>query len=204
MSPSGGAMTLVDQPITWSPENSVCSSGSAKHRWFEVWPGVCTAARRQPGPSTASPSRMTMSGVKAWSPPSSVTPPTPLLSSARPEAVGLGTGRLLDRGRRRRMVEMRVGDEDVRHRLGAERGEQRVDMRGDVGPGIDDGDPALPDDISAGALEGERARIARDDAADERRQRRDCAIIDVDVAAERDLGGHFANLPMPAPLRQSL
>ena len=29
MSPSGGLMTLVDQPITWSPENSVFSSVSA-------------------------------------------------------------------------------------------------------------------------------------------------------------------------------
>ena len=39
MSPSGGAMTLVDQPITWSPLNRMLGSASAKHRWFEVWPG---------------------------------------------------------------------------------------------------------------------------------------------------------------------
>src|SRR6185312_16932530 len=78
-----------------------------------------------------------------------------VLGAARavwPEAVGLGAGRLLDRRRGRRMIEMRVRDQDVRDGLAAERGEQRVDMRRDVGPGIDEGDLAVPDDIGAGAL----------------------------------------------------
>ncbi len=77
MLPSGGAMTLVDQPMTWSPENSTRSSSSAKQRWFEVWPGVWTAVRCQPGPATVSPSRCTRSGTKLRSPPSSTAGPTP-------------------------------------------------------------------------------------------------------------------------------
>jgi hypothetical protein len=43
MSPSGGDITLVDHPMTWSPLNRMPLSGSAKQRWFEVWPGVAVA-----------------------------------------------------------------------------------------------------------------------------------------------------------------
>ena len=32
MLPSGGATTLVFQPITWSPENRILVPSSAKHR----------------------------------------------------------------------------------------------------------------------------------------------------------------------------
>ena len=55
MSPSGGAMTLVAHAITWSPANSACSSFSAKHMWFDMWPGVNSASSVQSGPPTASP-----------------------------------------------------------------------------------------------------------------------------------------------------
>ena len=39
MSPSGGAITTVEPSITWSPENSIRSCSSRKHRWFDAWPG---------------------------------------------------------------------------------------------------------------------------------------------------------------------
>ena len=52
MSPSGGVTTVVLQPITWSPVNSARSSARAKHRWFEVCPGVWTASKVHPGPLT--------------------------------------------------------------------------------------------------------------------------------------------------------
>src|SRR5665213_1343185 len=90
MSPSGGAITLVDQPMTWSPVNSVFSLASAKHRWFEVWPGVSIAARLQPGPLTVSPSRIFTSGEKSWSPPSSTAPNSPARTSAGPGDMGAG------------------------------------------------------------------------------------------------------------------
>ena len=40
MLPSGGEITAVDQPMTWSPDSSALSSFSAKQRWLEMWPGV--------------------------------------------------------------------------------------------------------------------------------------------------------------------
>ena len=49
MSPSGGAMTTVEPSITWSPENSSRSSSSRKQRWFDAWPGVCTARQAELG-----------------------------------------------------------------------------------------------------------------------------------------------------------
>ena len=57
------ATIVVDQAMTWSPENSVLSSGRAKARWLAVWPGVASASSVQPGPETASPSAMTRSGA---------------------------------------------------------------------------------------------------------------------------------------------
>ena len=57
MSPSGGAMTTVDPCMTWSPEKSICSSStSSQHRWFEAWPGVCTARRVKPSARSSKPS----------------------------------------------------------------------------------------------------------------------------------------------------
>ncbi len=112
--------------------------------------------------------------------------------AVRPEAIGLGARRVLDRHRGRRMIEMRVRDQDMRDGLAAQRAEQRRDMRSELRPRVDHGDLAMSDDVGARALEGERAGVARDDAADERRQRRGDAVINVDVAAKGDLGGHVA------------
>ena len=70
-----------------------------------------------------------------------------------------GAGRVLDRGHRRGMVAMRVGDENMRHRLVAHGIEQRGDVDRIVGAGIDDGDLAAADDVGERALEGERPRI---------------------------------------------
>src|ERR1051325_314350 len=63
------------------------------------------------------------------------------------------------------MVAMRVGDEDMRHRLAAHRIEQCRDMRRIVRARIDDRYLAASDDVADRAFEGERARVVRDDAA---------------------------------------
>src|SRR5579875_3247824 len=167
-------MTLVDQPMTWSPLNRMPCSGQAKHRWFEVWPGVCTASSSHPGPLTRSPSRSAMSGTKPQSPPSST-------------AASAGA-------RRRRMIAMGVGDEDVRDALVAEPGEQSLDMLGKIGAGIDHGDRAFADDIGAGALERERARVPRNDAAQPGRDALEPAVGDGKIAMQRKIGGHVRNL----------
>ena len=84
-------------------------------------------------------------------------------------------GRGLDPRRRRRMVAMGVGDEDVRHRLAAHGIEQRRDMRVIQRPGIDDGDAAAADDVAHRALERERPRIVAQEAPDAGRDLLDLA-----------------------------
>ncbi len=61
MSPSGGETMVVDHDMTWSPVNTVPSS-SAKARWSEAWPGVCSAVS---GPMRA-PWAIAMSGLKSF------------------------------------------------------------------------------------------------------------------------------------------
>jgi hypothetical protein len=53
MSPSGGVITVVDQPMMWSPLNRAFSSFSAKQTWLEVWPGVAWPRSVQPGPEAS-------------------------------------------------------------------------------------------------------------------------------------------------------
>ena len=93
MSPSGGDTTVVLHPITWSPGNSTACSSKAKHVWFDVCPGVCTARNVQPGPVAAtSPSVTRRSGRNAKSVDSS-TLTVPLLGAALVgESAGSGGG----------------------------------------------------------------------------------------------------------------
>src|SRR5205085_8126430 len=88
------------------------------------------------------------------------------------------------------MVAVGVGDQDMRDLLASEPGEQRFNMIGEVGPRVDHRDLAMADDIGPGASERERAWIARDDAADHRRDRLQTAILERKLATERDLDGH--------------
>jgi hypothetical protein len=76
-------------------------------------------------------------------------------------------------------------------RLAAQRAEQRVDMLGDGRAWIDDRHRAMAHDIGAGAGEGEGAGIACDNAPDQRRDRLEHAMGDIEVAAELDLGHRF-------------
>src|SRR5437762_3317447 len=80
-------------------------------------------------------------------------------------------GRRLQRLCRRRVVAVGVGDEDVRHLLVGERGDERGDVLFELEAGIDDRDLTLADDIGAGALIGKGPGVLRDDAADPRRDR---------------------------------
>src|SRR5579864_6487592 len=93
-----------------------------------------------------------------------------ILSAPRPmrsEAVGRRPRRPLERGGGGGMVDMRVRHDDMRDRLAAKGVQQGFDMVGEVGAGIDHGDAAVSHHIGAGAFEGERPGIARDDATDE-------------------------------------
>ena len=73
--------------------------------------------------------------------------------------IDCGAGMRLDGRHRGRMIAMRMGDENMRHRLVAYGIEQRADMGGIVGAGIDDGDLAPADDVAERAFEGERSGV---------------------------------------------
>src|SRR6202011_728319 len=117
-----------------------------------------------------------------------------LSAGVRAEPISRRAGRPLERPRRRRVVAMRVGDQDMRDLLAREAGEQRLDMIGEVRPRVDHRDLAVADDIGPGAAEGKGAGIARHDAPDHRRNRLQPAIFERKLAAERDLAGHGSEI----------
>ena len=101
-----------------------------------------------------------------------------------------GAGRGLDRGHRRRMVAVGVGDEDRRHRLVAHGVEQGADVALVGRARIDDRDLAAADDVAHRALEGERSRIVRHHAADAGHGLVHGVGGEVEVFVEGDVVGH--------------
>ena len=108
----------------------------------------------------------------------------PAAAAVRAVAVGRRAGRGLQAAGRGRVVDMGVGDDEMGHGLSAHRVEHGIDVLGQVGAGVDDGDGAAPDDVGAGAVEGEDARIARDHPADRRRDLRRFAVGEVELPDE--------------------
>src|SRR5215469_1121683 len=88
------------------------------------------------------------------------------------------------------MVAVRMGDKNMRDLFAREAGEQSVDMVGEIGTRVDHRDLALPDNVCAGAPKGKGAGIARDDAADHRRDRLQPAVFEQKLATKRDLDSH--------------
>ena len=72
-----------------------------------------------------------------------------------PEAVGFSAGGGGDQPRRRRMIEMGVGDDLVADGFAVEGRKNGVHVFGKLGPRVDHRDLAAPDQISAGAVECE-------------------------------------------------
>ncbi len=70
---------------------------------------------------------------------------------------------------------MGVGDEDGLDRLAFDRREDRREMAFVAGARIEDRDRALPENVGAGAVEGERRGVRGDEAAHERREPGDLA-----------------------------
>ncbi len=77
---------------------------------------------------------------------------------------------LLEPGRERRMVDMRVGYKDVRDVAPADGAEQRLEMRFVRRAGIDDHNAAAAGNIGIGAMKGERTRIVGGHAQNIRRR----------------------------------
>src|SRR5512132_1705550 len=84
------------------------------------------------------------------------------------------------------MIAVGVRDEEVRDPLSLHRAYQCVDVCGVTGARVDDGDIAFADDVRAGSLEGELARIVGDYASDARRDAITATVFDVDVVDVRD------------------
>src|SRR5215472_19162474 len=92
------------------------------------------------------------------------------------------------------MVAVRLGDKNMRDLFAREAGEQSVDMVGEIGTRVDHRDLALPDNVCAGAPKGKGTGIARDDAADHRRDWLQPAVFEQKLAAEGDLDSHGRRL----------
>ena len=89
---------------------------------------------------------------------------------------------------------MGVGDQDVSDALAGETREQRLDMIGKVGAGVDHRNLAGADDIRSGSPEREGAGVACHDAANLRCNRLEPAVFEREFAAEGDVDGHGAKL----------
>src|SRR5947207_15387383 len=81
---------------------------------------------------------------------------TALSASVRAETVSRGTGRRLQRPRCGRVVEVRVGDQDMRDLLAREAREQRLDVLGEVRARVDHRNIAVAHDTTEHAPEGSR------------------------------------------------
>ncbi len=88
----------------------------------------------------------------------------------------------------RGMVEMGVGEDDGGDPLALGGAQQGVEMLGQVGAGIDHRRLAAADDVGSGAGIGERARVGRHHAADQRRDLIGPPGLEGDVT---DVGDHL-------------
>ena len=118
----------------------------------------------------------------------------PLPAPVRTEAVARRPGRGLDMACRRRMIDVGVSHDKMRHGLAAHGGEHGIDMVSEVRASIDDRHIALPHDVSAGAVEGEDARVVRDDPADQLGDLRHLAVGEVEIPDVGDRLTHGAAL----------
>ena len=173
--------------------------------WFDVWPGVCTHSKDHPLPlDEVAVSHLDLGHelhVAALLHLHSVLPRavrTVAVDGARPHL-------RLERPGGGRVVVVGMGDEDVAHLLAGDGGGEGLYVVGKVRPRVDDRDPAAPDDVGAGPVEGEGARVARDDPPHGHRPRGgdevDSAVLELELAPKGDLHRHF---PVLLPVLRSV
>ena len=106
--------------------------------------------------------------------------------AVRAAAPDMGIRLRLQRRRARGMVAMGMGDDDVADAFAIQRRYQGLEMFVDLRSRVDHRYLALADDEGAGAVDGEIAGIAGDDAAHQRRHLVDHAVFEGEVAHEGD------------------
>ena len=193
MSPSGGEMTLVDHPITWSPEEEDPVFAKREADVVRGVAGRVHALERPPVtldevavPDLDLGDELHVASLLHAAPPRAVR--TVAVDGARPDP-------RLERPGSGRVVVVGVGDEDVAHLLARDRGGEGLHVIGERRPGVDDRDPAPADDVGAGPVQGEGARIAGDHPPHRDRTRRgdevDPAVLELQRPPEGDLHAHF-------------
>src|SRR5215468_4187794 len=98
----------------------------------------------------------------------------------------------LDTRRRRRMIAMSMGDEDVGYGLALNGVEKRFDVRLVERAGIDHSDTIPADNVADRALEGERPWIVTEQSAHARIDLLDLAGRKIEASVERDVVTHQA------------
>ncbi len=131
-----------------------------------MWPGVATAASVQPLPETLSPSARTRVGGIARVE-GGVGARAGVLERERRAADDGSAGHGLERSRGGAVVAVGVGAQDRRHRPPGDRGGERGEVRGIVGPGIDHREIGRADQIGLRARVGEGRGIGRQHAGDQ-------------------------------------
>src|SRR5262245_31262304 len=98
----------------------------------------------------------------------------------------------LDTRRRRRVIAMRMGDEDVRYGLALNSVEKRFDVRLVGRAGIDHGNTIPADNVADRALEGERPWIVTEQSAHARIDLLDLTGREIEAPVEGDILTHQA------------
>ncbi len=128
-----------------------------------------------------------------------VRQPPPAASRAVAQRPGRGS-QALDAAA---MVAVSMGDQYVGDRLAGRDGHQRVEMGRVIRAGIDDGHPAVADDVAVGAGEGEGAGVWCRDPAQAGRHSHRLPVSGVEIAMEDEIGhrhsrGHDGRRGEPA------
>ena len=113
----------------------------------------------------------------------------------RPLRQYLGAGRIFDFSRGRRVIAMRVSNEDMRNGFVTHCIQQRRDMRDIVGAGIDNRHLAAPDDVADCTFERERAWIIGHDRAHAGRHFLDLIGLEAETLVERNIVVHVGGGP---------
>ena len=117
--------------------------------------------------------------------------------AVRPEAVAFCIRVRGEQRAARRVVAVRVRDDHVRDGFSRGGGQQRLDVRFVRRAGIDNGHGAAANDVGAGAVERERARVLGDDAPNAGRHFGDLSVAKVERALERNGDHGLCRLDVP-------